>query len=403
MSASQDLTGQKFGKLTVLHKAEDYITKQGKHRTAWVCECECGNQITVRNDDLKSGHTKSCGCSRKNAIRTHREEILAGQKFGKLTVLNKAENYVTKSGNRRSAWLCQCECGNQITVRDDRLKSGETKSCGCLHKDVMKSLREDLTGQVFGQLTVIGPAEDYILPGGHCAHRWLCRCKCGKQTIVFASALKNGNARSCGGSHARRIKNEYDLTGEYGIGYTPKGEPFWFDKEDFDKIKDYTWWYNSRGYVATKINVSCRKPKTILLHSLIMGPPPSPDMLIDHKSHPKDTKAHKIDNRKSNLRFATRSQNKQNCNNLKPRSSGHVGVYFYTRDKTYHANITKDGQRHQKSFPGTAEGLAAAVAWRKEMEIKLFGDFRYSAHNPDPSSAASVPADEPATEDSAKC
>lgn len=224
MPAPKDLTGQRFGKLTVLHRAEDFITKQGKHRTAWVCQCDCGNQITVLDYNLKSGSTKSCGCLRKNAIRTHRE-ILPKQKFGKLTVLHKAENYVTKSGKHEIAWVCQCDCGNQITIRDDSLKSGNTRSCGCLHKEVMKSHREDLTGQVFGQLTVIGPAEDYILPSGYCAHRWLCQCVCGKQAIVFASSLKNGNARSCGGSHARRLGNEYDLTGEYGIGYTRKGSP----------------------------------------------------------------------------------------------------------------------------------------------------------------------------------
>lgn len=394
----EDLTGQKFGRLTVLREAEDYVTKQGNHKNAWICECECGNQITVRSELLKSGRTKSCGCLRKDIIENHRKD-LTGQKFGKLTVLRKAEDFVSENGRHRTAWICQCDCGNQITVRGDGLKSGSTRSCGCLHEEVMKSRREDLTGQVFGRLTVIGPAEDRILPNGHWASRWNCQCECGKQVVVSTSDLNGGRVKSCGGSHARRLGNEYDLTGDYGIGYTRKGEPFWFDKEDFNKIKNYTWWYDSHGYVATKINVSYRKPKEICLHVLIMGPPPSPGMIVDHKNHPDDPNAHKIDNRKSNLRFATRSQNSQNSNNPKPRSSGHVGVYFYTKNKTYLANITKNYQRYQKSFPGTPEGLAAAIAWRKDMEVKLFGDFRYSAHNPDPDlAAASAPAGAPGSE-----
>lgn len=52
-----DLVGQKFGKLTVIARAEN----KGK-ATLWLCECDCGNKITVRPYDLKTGKTKSCGC-----------------------------------------------------------------------------------------------------------------------------------------------------------------------------------------------------------------------------------------------------------------------------------------------------------------------------------------------------
>ena len=59
-----DLTGQRFGKLTVLHRVEN--TNLGKSR--WMCRCDCGREHTVLGDDLRSGHTKSCGCYWKEAI-----------------------------------------------------------------------------------------------------------------------------------------------------------------------------------------------------------------------------------------------------------------------------------------------------------------------------------------------
>ena len=55
-----DLTGQKFGRLTVLHK----YGHSGKE-TTWFCKCDCGNVGVVIGRDLRSGNTKSCGCYHK--------------------------------------------------------------------------------------------------------------------------------------------------------------------------------------------------------------------------------------------------------------------------------------------------------------------------------------------------
>jgi hypothetical protein len=55
---------------------------------------------------------------------------LTNQTFGKLIVIERASN-----GNSRPHWLCQCECGNNIIVKGDSLRSGNTKSCGCLNKE----------------------------------------------------------------------------------------------------------------------------------------------------------------------------------------------------------------------------------------------------------------------------
>ena len=53
-----DLTGQKFGRLTVLERAEN--NKWGQPQ--WLCKCDCGNEVVVKGSNLKSGHTTSCGC-----------------------------------------------------------------------------------------------------------------------------------------------------------------------------------------------------------------------------------------------------------------------------------------------------------------------------------------------------
>ena len=57
-----DLTGQKFGTLTVIEKSENHITISGHHQSMWLCKCDCGNFKIVRGSDLHSGQTNSCGC-----------------------------------------------------------------------------------------------------------------------------------------------------------------------------------------------------------------------------------------------------------------------------------------------------------------------------------------------------
>lgn len=60
---------------------------------------------------------------------------LIGQRFGRLVVVERAPNAENRRGAR---WLCQCDCGNTCVVRSYSLRSGETKSCGCLTKDMLK-------------------------------------------------------------------------------------------------------------------------------------------------------------------------------------------------------------------------------------------------------------------------
>ena len=63
---------------------------------------------------------------------------LTGQKFGRLTVIKRAENCVRSDGRTRVRWLCKCDCGNEIVVLADSLKNDKTKSCGCFQKEKTK-------------------------------------------------------------------------------------------------------------------------------------------------------------------------------------------------------------------------------------------------------------------------
>lgn len=64
-----DLTGKKFGMLTVLNRAEDYIFNSGRRERMWHCKCDCGNEINVFGENLKRGNTISCGCFKREKTK----------------------------------------------------------------------------------------------------------------------------------------------------------------------------------------------------------------------------------------------------------------------------------------------------------------------------------------------
>ena len=114
----KDLTGQRFGRLTVLRP-----TEQRKYRqVVWECRCDCGNTVFVRGSSLSNGLTQSCGCLQM--------KDLTGQRFGKLTVLRPTE----QRKYRQVVWECRCDCGNTVFIRGDSLSNGLTQSCGCLKR-----------------------------------------------------------------------------------------------------------------------------------------------------------------------------------------------------------------------------------------------------------------------------
>ena len=118
---------------------------------------------------------------------------LTNKKFNRLTVKEK----LYKKGNEWY-WKCECECGNICEVMGSQIRTGRTKSCGCLKKESDRKPKGnviDLIGQTFGQLTVI--ARDGSDHRGEA--KWLCQCSCGSELIsVLGSNLRTGHTQSCG-------------------------------------------------------------------------------------------------------------------------------------------------------------------------------------------------------------
>ena len=136
----EDLTGRKFGRLTVIGPAEDRITPSGQRKPHWVCKCDCGSEVIVAGTHLKSGHTQSCGCFQSENTSKAKFVDIAGQRFGKLVALCPVKQY-----KKHTKWTCKCDCGKYTYVDISNLLSGKTLSCGCLMSKAEYILQQYLT------------------------------------------------------------------------------------------------------------------------------------------------------------------------------------------------------------------------------------------------------------------
>ena len=135
----KNLIGLRFDKLKVLEQ------KRENNRTYCYCECDCGNKLWIRADSLKSGKTRSCGCSYNK-----RYFDIKGKKFGRLTAL---EPCFDRKNHTSMVWKCQCECGNIVYVSQKLLESGKTRSCGCLKREIV---RKNLIDEKIDKLHIEG-------------------------------------------------------------------------------------------------------------------------------------------------------------------------------------------------------------------------------------------------------
>lgn len=139
-----DLTGQRFGKLIALKEAEPSRIPSGAPVRQYLCQCDCGTVKTIRANDLRGGRSRSCGCLRVEAMKrvalnhnSSREQKsnMAGQRFSNLLVIAEAEPDLTEKGQRKRRVMCRCDCGQVTIVKATSLRSGNTKSCGCLQAE----------------------------------------------------------------------------------------------------------------------------------------------------------------------------------------------------------------------------------------------------------------------------
>lgn len=143
MTNTEDLTGSVFGRLTVLGIGEPYVSPNtGRKTKRWLCKCTCGETKSVQAVNLKLGKTKSCGClareltsERLSGKPVVPQVNLIGQRFGRLLVVG-----IHESGNGSVVWRCRCDCSKETTVSTAMLRSGNTRSCGCLRDDLISEV-----------------------------------------------------------------------------------------------------------------------------------------------------------------------------------------------------------------------------------------------------------------------
>lgn len=161
--------GDHFGEWTV-------IALEPKYKALCECSCEAKTRKSINVYSLLNGTSTSCG--KGHDRNSWNVKDITGMKFGDLT----AEEYV---GN--GYWKCRCNCGNTRIAKRSHLLDGRAHRC-LEHFD---HGFEDLTGQIFGRLTVDEYAGD---------KKWWCTCGCGnkERKLVRATNLKNGSTKSCG-------------------------------------------------------------------------------------------------------------------------------------------------------------------------------------------------------------
>ena len=208
MPAKKDLTGKRFGRLLVEY---DTGKKNSYNRILWHCKCDCGNELDISSASLnRAKPTQSCGCLQKEKTReANQSEDLTGKVYGYLTVLRRMPNSVL--------WECQCKCGNKVIVNTNHLNTGHTKSCGCYQKErTSETSTVNLVGKRFGLLTVIKLDTEKSIPK---IKYWVCQCDCGNIVSVRGSHLSSGDTQSCGClkiSHGelkiQQILEEYNIS-----------------------------------------------------------------------------------------------------------------------------------------------------------------------------------------------
>lgn len=186
-AGQKDLTGRRFGKLVCLEPTEERGPSGG---VVWRCRCDCGNECLAVSTQLLQGYKKSCGCLSHPPLKDW-----IGTRFGTLEVVSYTGKW---GGNHYWHCRCLCGCGREFDVSQTALKTGHTKGCASLDRNVIK----EYVGRKFGDLTVIGYSGKR-----EGVHYWHCRCLCGNELDVSQTNLQGGHTKSCG-CRQRKIYKE---------------------------------------------------------------------------------------------------------------------------------------------------------------------------------------------------
>lgn len=255
------------------------------------------------------------------------KEDLTGRTFGRLTVIEQAEDYISPNGEHVARWKCQCSCPNRtityVTGHNLKKKNKPTISCGCF---MIEKNRE-----------------------------------------------------------VQKKNNHIEEVDGYCIGYTTKGERFIFDKEDKDLVERFCWHIhhkkikhkdgsvNDSQYLCSTMT-NCSKVDTvkkrgyITLSRLLMNVLDDNAVVVDHING--DT----MDNRKENLRICTQEKNNYNKKISNYSSTKIKGVTYKKQINKYYARI---GYKNNRISLGLFDTLYEAAKAYNEKALELYGEYAY--------------------------
>lgn len=160
-----DITGNQYGSLKVLEldKEKTLINSNQNYKIYWKCECcRCKKIVSVLGQSLKSGNTRTCGCSRHDASKLRKD--MTGQIFGLLEFIEPDEEVTLKrrqlNGDTSLWWKCKClGCGQIVTINGGEVREGKVISYGC-----SKRSRGELLIKNFLDKSNIFYEEQYCFP-----------------------------------------------------------------------------------------------------------------------------------------------------------------------------------------------------------------------------------------------
>lgn len=315
---------------------------------------------------------------------------LIGYEFGDYIV----DSFDNTKGKYKYYWHCHCKhCGAEKSIATHSIETGKSSRCNQCNKNFgkmgnLKGFQENLSGQRFGNLTVI---EFSHKENTH--SYWLCRCDCGEfciKSITFLRKSKNKMCQNCIQKYSNianiirdenideigRVKTKVQFTAsknnkyEFVNDYVIINDKILIDKIDYDFIDSFDRYISidSRGYAYFSYG-----NKDIYLHRLLTGTDLFYDefdgKIADHIN------GNALDNRRNNLRVIDRRENPINCCKRKDNLSGCKGVSWLERLQKWQVNIQ---YKKQNYYIGVFENIEDAVAARKQAELKYFGDLNRS-------------------------
>lgn len=223
-------------------------------------------------------------------------------------------------------WLCECSCAehNQVVVCGTNLRKGVAKSCGCIQKEL---------------------AAQNVMKVQH----------------LGAEAASTDNKRY--NDFNLHLEDEH---GSYGIGYCRNtGREFYFDMDDYDKIKDICWCESIRDGFSMLKGRDISTKKVVSMHAFLgCGK-------YDHIDR------NELNNRRYNLRPATHKENSRNHSVSKRNSSGIVGVTWRTERNKWVAYICVD---NETKYLGLYSNKDDAIVARLKAENEYFKEFAPQKH-----------------------